>query len=122
VGHEQVRALAAAAAISAVSLLIAPATATTMFGGEWTCGVWLNARAKRQSQYMEGWVAGYLSGTNVAYDALGFRDTLANADALSAYVWIDSWCKANPLDNVLKAANGLAEEASERAGRASSKK
>jgi hypothetical protein len=101
----------------AASLSMSSAASVTMFEGQWTCGVWLNARSMHRNQHMEGWVAGYLSGLSVAYDALGFKDTLRNTDALSAYVWIDSWCKAHPLDDVATAANGFAEEASARAGK-----
>jgi hypothetical protein len=114
---------AATVVVIALSLPpIAPATTITMFGGEWTCGVWLTARANHQSQFLEGWVAGYLSGVNVGYGAVGFRDALATTDALSAYIWVDTWCRAHPLDNVLKAANSLAEEVSKRAGKVDTKK
>jgi hypothetical protein len=81
-----------------------------------------HSSCKPQSQFLEGWVAGYLSGVNVGYGAVGFRDALATTDALSAYIWVDTWCRAHPLDNVLKAANSLAEEVSKRAGKVDTKK
>jgi hypothetical protein len=110
-----------ASQVVAVSLnfgATATAPAISVLGGQWSCGVWLNARSMHRSQFMEGWVAGYLSGLNFAFDKLGFNDTLRNVDTFSAYAWIDSWCKAHPLDDVAKAANDLADEVATRAGKA----
>jgi hypothetical protein len=92
-----------------------------MLGGTWSCGQWVTARRYHRSLSMEGWVIGYLSGLNFAFDASGYNDILANLDPPSAYLWIDTWCNAHPLDDVATAANHLADETSERAGLKGSK-
>lgn len=88
-------------------MLFQPAHAFTVFGGQ-DCGQWIANPNKT-------WVAGYLSGLNSAvvkksYDPL---DQLGSLD--QAVLWIDNYCKANPLDRTIKAANLLFMELEDRA-------
>jgi hypothetical protein len=117
--HGRALTLVASVVVSTTFLMMRPADAVWMFGGNWSCGVWLNARSVHRSQYMEGWVAGYLSAANWAAEIKGFSDILIGTDDLSAYVWIDSWCKAHPLDDVRTAANGLADYQMDKRGKKS---
>jgi hypothetical protein len=47
-------------------------------------------------------ILGFLSG--VGYEGVGREDNPLNGvDANAVWVWIDHYCKANPLDSVAKA-------------------
>jgi hypothetical protein len=62
---------------------------------------------------MESWVAGCLSGLNSMHAFLGLRpsDPLDELNSMDqAYVWLDNFCKANPLRKVDGAARELFEE------------
>ena len=66
---------------------------------------------------MELWLMGYLSGLNVQHDRAGLLprdplDALNSAD--QAFVWIDNFCKANPLQKLEGAASELFSELKER--------
>lgn len=82
---------------------------TTIFGG-YDCGQWVN---RPKGHPMESWVTGYLSGLNSMYTELKETPGIAPIDPLDqlnsmdqAYVWLDNFCKANPL----RALDGAARE------------
>lgn len=85
-----------------ITLLFAastPAQSGTIFGG-YDCGQWTN---RRKPHPMESWVAGYLSGLNSMHDLAGLKpnDPLDELNSLDqAFVWLDNFCKANPLRKV----------------------
>ena len=62
---------------------------------------------------MEEWVVGFLSGLNVMHDQARRQppnplDRLNSMD--QAFVWIDNFCKANPLRKLDGAASELFDE------------
>ena len=90
---------------------VAPPTVTTSFGMP-DCGQWTN----KTRPGSDIWLSGYLNGLNKmfnittnkssqAYDPLG---ALSSMD--QAFVWMDNWCKANPLSDVDEGAVGLFTE------------
>jgi hypothetical protein len=83
------------------------ASAVTTFGSS-SCGVWVRERAegKQSSQASRFWLAGYLSGLAVGRD----RDVIGETDADSVFLWMDKYCKANPLANVGTGADELFDE------------
>ena len=71
---------------------------TTVFGQP-DCGEWV--RNTRQPD--RAWLLGYLSGMNKIHNATGGKsndplNALNSAD--QAYLWMDNWCKENPLKKV----------------------
>lgn len=71
---------------------------TTQFGVP-DCGKWVAERTASQ----KAWLLGFLSGLNTLHDAAGNnpKDPLDGvSSANQAYLWMDNWCKANPLKDV----------------------
>jgi len=72
------------------------------------CGSWVQARERRTSYTVgyELWVMGFLSGTsyieNVAY--------LSNRDVPGLYLWVDNYCRQNPLESLSQATNALRQQ------------
>lgn len=80
------------------------ADAIAMFGTA-DCGEWVKANTPQR----KSWLMGYLSGLNSA-----LSDSKTNLDPLNelssasqAYLWMDNYCKDNPLSAVPEAANTL---------------
>jgi len=78
------------------------------------CGSWLEARAERSRQSSQNlllsesvyreWVMGFLSG--VAWWKSGYddrTDLLRGVERAGILVWLDNYCRANPLHNMSKA-------------------
>jgi hypothetical protein len=85
---------------TAIALIAASSTVSgqgvTVFGSH-DCGTWVVDSSRAKS-----WLLGYLSGLNAAtasaernYDPLG-----KVTSAAQIYLWMDNYCKANPLDTV----------------------
>jgi len=75
--------------------------AQTVFGPP-DCGQWVNAQPVQRPVY-RSWLLGYLSGLNVRNDMANLRprdplDKLSSAE--QAYVWMDNYCRSNPLSKV----------------------
>ena len=78
-----------------------PVLAQTIFGTP-DCGQWVNDRPVAREQN-KSWLLGYLSGLNVRHQLAGLKpadplDKLNSAD--QAFLWVDNYCKANPLRKV----------------------
>ncbi|WP_131798419.1 hypothetical protein [Acidovorax sp. GW101-3H11] len=92
--------------ICAITVLLsfsatAQSTVTTSFGtpdcGEWTKGTRPGSKI---------WLSGYLSGLNWMFNTINGNqipayDPLSELTSMDqAFVWMDNWCKTNPLDRV----------------------
>jgi hypothetical protein len=54
----------------------------------------------------EQWVIGFLSG--IGYEGIGQGDdTLAGVDANGVWTWVDNYCRAHPLDQIVTAAKAF---------------
>ena len=89
-------------------LISEPALAIVVFGGS-DCGQWVN----QQSEFRKTWLLGFLSGLNSGVvGTAGIKgdplDKLNSAD--QAYVWMDNYCRANPLKKVSDGAHTLYRE------------
>ena len=75
--------------------------------GSFSCGKWINT-PKHTSEYFQlrYWVFGYLSGINMESGA----DFLRGRDADGLTVWIDNYCRRNPLHAITQATNELIKE------------
>ena len=84
----------------AVALASASATAGPTGIGPIDCGSWFLAEQRLQNH---SWLDGYLSGVSMTWAALKQRpqDPLSEIkNSNQAYLWMDSYCKANPLSHV----------------------
>ncbi len=69
------------------------------------CGDWVTQRQEgpAQSIKLRGYVVGYINGLAIGRAAELWR---ANGDVLSqdqVFLWIDNWCKENPLETLDRA-------------------
>ena len=95
-------------ACAAIIIVLAPqiASAQTTFG-DYDCGQWFSANRRTSAQ---AWVMGYLSGMNQAYAGTS-KEILHKVNSADQLIlWIDNYCKVNPLKNVSDAAIALHAE------------
>ncbi len=76
--------------------------------GAQSCGEWVTARAKDALSAETVWVLGFLSGL-AAGEGVDFWGTpgaprVNPLDNASVYLWMDNYCKANPLHMIATAA------------------
>lgn len=81
------------------------AEAAQMLGTS-SCGSWVSEKDATVKSYQKGWILGFLSGLSSGADI----NPLKKTDAYSIFLWIDNYCKANPLKDLVDAANGLVFE------------
>jgi hypothetical protein len=78
--------------------------------GDISCGDWVDHHSASspdiQTVIQNNWVAGYLSGMAVGLNA----DILDNPSGKSLILWLNNYCRNNPLDNISTAASHLAIE------------
>ena len=77
------------------------ANSQTIFGG-YDCGQWTN-RVRNKNHPIESWLTGYLSGLNRMHEFARFKpnDPLDELNSMDqAFVWVDNFCKANPLRKI----------------------
>lgn len=75
--------------------------------GNHGCGEWIKSRAEHTSSWYEHWFSGYISGLAAGTGI----DILADITNESLFLWVDNYCRANPLDLVGNAAYRLASDA-----------
>lgn len=88
-------------------------TAYIILGPSASCGEWTEYRSRGAIGEVPtaSWVLGYLSGR--AISSIG--DPLKNTDVPSVLLWIDNYCKANPLNKTPDAADALIQELAHKA-------
>lgn len=70
-----------------------------------SCGQWVAGRTK-DSQHIKGelyksWLMGYISGLSMELNATILKvDVLKDTDAESLFLWMDNYCKTNPLNTL----------------------
>jgi hypothetical protein len=87
-----------------LSGVVTSASAVTLMG-KVSCGLWTVERTENR-QGSKIWLMGFLSGTVVATG----KDVLDGTDADSLNLWMDNYCKANPLKMVNDGAGVLYNE------------
>ena len=91
--------------VSATASAVAPHISTL---GVPPCGTWVKDRqdpkARLLSKTNEYWLVGYLTGLSVGIG----KDFLNGTDPDSLFLWVDNYCRANPLSDAAYAADGLA--------------
>ena len=68
-----------------------------------SCGKWVTYREEKNSDEEEYWIAGYIT----AYNVLATRTyyLMGSTDSESVYLWMDKYCRQNPLKDL---ADGMA--------------
>ncbi|MFM2434454.1 MAG: putative exported protein [Pseudomonadota bacterium] len=82
-----------------VGLLVSTGASAVEIIGAPPCENWVKARNENNSwlaRVFQGWLVGYLSGLAVGRD----KDVLGETDSSSIDLWMDNYCKANPLKDV----------------------
>ncbi len=71
------------------------------------CGIWLEARRENGPEMiaLSAWLGGYLSAHNQY--GFGNGDVLGGARLEDARLWIDNYCRANPMRQVKTAADAF---------------
>lgn len=78
-----------------------------------SCGSWVEEETKHKApgSYINTrrtWVVGYLSGLAVASDVNFWGEQNINIlDPSSVYLWIDNYCRTNPLKDIADASSAL---------------
>jgi hypothetical protein len=83
----------------------AVSTKTVVIVGAWSCGLWATQEGMTKL-YAKSWLGGYLSGFAMSSG----KDFLKGTDNPSIELWMDNYCKANPLKDIGDGANELAAE------------
>lgn len=102
------------AILAALSVLTINAQAVTVMGAR-SCGNWVRDRQNEQAWSTladEAWLVGFLSGNSVSTQ----KDFLAGVSAEPLYLWVDNYCRANPLNDLSDAGFYLSIELIRRKG------
>jgi hypothetical protein len=96
-----------------LTALASPAVSAMKKGfgdGNLSCGAWTQERqssSQSSSSHVRQWVLGYVSGANYWNE---YQDFLGPVDAPAIYAWIDNYCRSNPLEKLIVAADRLVQE------------
>lgn len=102
--HRMFARLALAALLLATASVPGQAGGRIIGAGVPSCGVWIAEHPQgRNSDQLDQWVLGYLSGENQHLDV----DILKNTDAQAIIAWVSRYCAQNPLDNIHDASLSL---------------
>ena len=73
-----------------------------------SCGTWIEERPQQNFRAIsvEAWLVGFLSGIAAASN----EDILHGTDNASLFLWMNNWCRANPLKDVFDGATALTRE------------
>ena len=87
---------------------------TVMGYGTNTCGAFVSVKpgTAEEEAYL-AWLGGFLSGANV-WNPLTREDVLKGIDLPAVKVWMQNYCRANPLETVFTGALKLGNELIER--------
>ena len=70
-----------------------------------SCGQWVAARTD-ENQHIKGeqlksWLMGYISGESFAVNSMVIEaDVIKTTDSESVFLWMDNYCKTNPLNSL----------------------
>ena len=100
-------------ALLAVGFLVfSSAEAKVVTAHRFGCGKWIEARESKgaAAHVVENWADGYLSGLAIGTGIEFWRKGGNRLDKESAYLWIDNYCRANPLKTTAEASSALFRE------------
>ncbi len=82
--------------------------ATILGAAEDSCADWITARDRKDAQAYEFWLLGFVTGLNVSKDHRD--DFLSGIKGNSLGLWMDKYCRENPLKSIPQGAFQLIEE------------
>lgn len=75
--------------------------------GNFDCAQWVNDQGKDRTQN-RAWFIGYLSGLNVGFNANSGKDQIRKLSSPDqAMLWMDNYCRTNPLNKIRSGAEAL---------------
>lgn len=89
------------------SIAISSSSYAVNIRGASSCGKWVKDRNERVFSPSQAWLVGFLSGLAIGTDRDVVRVELDND---SIYLWMDNYCKANPLKDISDGGMNLAVE------------
>lgn len=108
---------AAAVAVVGTTLFGATATEAVEIRGASSCGAWVADRNTEANGWAvlvrRGWLLGYLS----AHAVITGEDILKGTDTRSIDLWMDNYCRQNPLKRIDDGGDALFDELKRNKGR-----
>ena len=98
-----------------IAVLSLNANAAVTLLGVSSCGAYVKSVEDNVVSLEFAWIVGYLSGLSAGTGV----DLLKNTDGPSIRLWIEKYCRSNPLKSVDNATNELAIELARMAGKRS---
>lgn len=87
--------------VGIVLVLFSEGASAVNIRGFRSCGVWAAEREKSNVRGHESWLTGFLSGLAVAAKKEFWgRPNIDLIDNESVYLWMDNYCRANPLKDI----------------------
>jgi hypothetical protein len=91
--------------------------------GDRSCGEWVKVRSSnttsstvntsfQESWLQENWLLGYLSGMVF----MSFKNVLKGTERESLFLWMDNFCRTNPLKSIAQGSNELFKELKKQKG------
>jgi hypothetical protein len=112
-GPSRVKRTIVLAIVFALGATYSLTTDATTIAGTPSCGDWVSATQENQSSIRvdRSWLLGFLSGL-----AVGQKKDFIRTDNKSMFLWVDNYCRSNPLNNLADAGDSLANELKKRNG------
>ncbi|MDM0057346.1 hypothetical protein [Variovorax fucosicus] len=94
--------------VAVLLVLLASGANAVSIRGPVSCGAWVKERQEAGwgTQTNQAWLVGYLSGVAAASD----KDFIKGTDNPSIFLYLDNFCRANPLKTIDEAADALTIE------------
>lgn len=97
--------------LTILSCFIASAHAQPVWiEGTLDCGQWTEARKQNRAMTIEAYLVGFLSGVASGSKKEFWRAKGGQTSRQAVYAWMDNYCQADPLENVIFAAIRLFNE------------
>lgn len=96
--------------VAVMSLLVTDAAFAVKVRGVPSCGKWVKDREEMEvfrTTAITNWLVGYLSGLAVGLNKEFFHKDGVAVDNESVFLWMDNYCRANPLKDAQEGANRL---------------
>ena len=100
--------------IVSASFLASPVHAQTgvYASGTADCGLWAKARSEKSAELLEHYILGILDGMALTRQVEFWRADGAPISRESVYLWMDGYCRENPLNVIITGAFVLYKERS----------
>lgn len=108
------RSIAGGACLAAAAMLACgSARAAVVIEGVVDCRDWLEGRANHTAENLEHYVLGLLNGLTLGRGKEFWRAGGSKFSPTQAYGWIDDYCRANPMHQVMTGAGELFKQRTE---------